>query len=81
MAYIKCEPGVARGLNRTRSGVDTTFGIGSRAFAQSGEANNSTKQHFAVEPVKWSRNVGKVALVKVGPRVPKAPTLAEKFAR
>lgn len=53
MAYYKLEPGTARGLAHRRSGVDSTFGIGSRAIGHAGEANNAYKQHFAVEPVKW----------------------------
>lgn len=70
MAYYKLEPGKARGLHagdgRQRSSVDTTFGIGSRAFGHSGEANFAYKAHFAVAPVKWSKTVGKITLVKVG---------------
>lgn len=63
MAYIKLEPGKARGLSRTRAGVDTTFGIGSRALVW-GEADKSTKQHFAIEPAKW--NVHKRTKITVG---------------
>lgn len=68
MAYYKLEPGKAKGLGRTRSSVDTTFGIGSRALGHSGEANNSTKQHFAVAPVVWARKSTTITVAKDGVR-------------
>lgn len=63
MAYIKCEPGKARGLNHQRVGVCNVSHVG-----DGGEANHSTKAHFAVAPVVWARKRTTITTGKDGIR-------------